>query len=110
MATVWVTQETPHDFYKAESYGEIVFITRDDLNNVRGSLHNEKLVTDITRKLRDFDESKDWVVIAGSPYISALVFMILGRRGCGSVNVLRWNNRDFVYQPMVIELRGTYRE
>lgn len=109
MAKVMVTQETPHNFSKAESYGTIEFLTRDDLNNVRGSLHNEKLVTDINRKLKDFDESEDWIVIAGSPYVSALVFMLLGRKGCKHVNVLRWDNRDFQYQPMVIEMRGTYQ-
>jgi hypothetical protein len=110
MATVFVTQETPHNFSPAEQFGTIEFVTRSDLNNVRSSLHNAKLVTDITRKLKDFDESRDWIVIAGSPYISALVFLILGRRGVKDVNVLRWDNRDFVYQPMVIEARGTYRE
>jgi hypothetical protein len=108
--TVYVTQETPHDFSKAESFGTIEFLTRDDLNNVKGSLHNERLVVDITRKLKDFDESRDWIVIAGSPYVSALVFMLLGRRGLKSVKILRWDNRDYIYVPMHFELRGTYRD
>lgn len=110
MAKVFVTQETPHNFSKAEQYGAIEFLTRDDLNNTKGSLHNEKLVTEITRKLKGFDESIDWIVIAGSPYVTALVFMLLGRMGLRYVNVLRWDNRDFIYQPMMIEMRGTYRE
>lgn len=103
---VYVTQESSHNFAKAESFGTIQFLTRDDLNNVRGSLHNERLVADISRKLKDFDESRDWIVIAGSPYVSALVFMLLGRRGIRGVNLLRWDNRDFVYQPMYLELRN----
>lgn len=106
MATVYVTQEANHNFSKAESFGEIEFLTRDDLNNTRGSLHNEKLVTEIGRKLKNFDESEDWIVIAGSPYVSALVFLLLGRSGVRTANVLRWDNRDFVYVPMHIELRG----
>ena len=104
--TVYVTQETPHNFGKAESFGTIDFITREDLNNVKGSPHNERLVRDVAHKLKNFDETKDWIVIAGSPYVSALVFMLLGRRGLRGVNLLRWDNRDFIYVPMYLELRN----
>lgn len=106
MATVFVTQEVNHNFTKAEQFGEIDFITRDDLNNTRNSIHNENLVSEIKHKLRNFNESEDWLVIAGSPYVSALVFMILGQKGVKNLNILRWDNRDYIYTPMYIETRG----
>jgi hypothetical protein len=104
--TVFVSQETQHDFAKAEEYGEITFLTHDDLNNVKGSLHNEALIRDIRHKLRGFDPVRDWLVIAGSPYVAAVVFMILGARGFRSLRLLRWDNRSFTYVPMMIDMGG----
>jgi hypothetical protein len=103
---VFVTQETNLDFTPAEQFGEVQFLTRDDLNNIKGSLHNEAIVADLAAKLKDFDYVRDYVVIAGSPYISALVFMILGKMNLREVRVLRWNNRDFNYIPMYLNLRN----
>lgn len=104
-STVYVTQETRHDFTSAESFGAIEFLTNDDLNNVKNSIHNDHLISDIRHKLRKFDENNDWIVITGSPYVSALVFMLLGHMKVRRVNVLRWDNRDFKYIPMYLELR-----
>lgn len=109
--TVYVTQETEHSFLEAERFGEVVFITHDDLNNTKGSLHNEGLFRSIKQILRDFNPETDHVAPAGSPYVTAAVFMILGNLGHKNVKVLRWNNRDHVYVPMhfdmVRELRTT---
>jgi hypothetical protein len=103
---VFVTQETELNFAPAEQFGNIEFITIADLNNIKGSLHNDKLVVDIAAKLQSFDEKTDFIVITGSPYVSALVFLLLGRRGVRNVKLLRWSNRDFNYTPMFIDVRG----
>lgn len=105
MTKVYVTQETNHDFTKAEQYGEVVFLTRDDLNNIKSSLQNDKVLADIKTKLRGFNPDEDWLVITGSPYISAAVFLILGHLKVYAPKILRWDNRDFRYVPMQIELR-----
>lgn len=108
MAKIFVTQE-PHqniDFSDAERYGQIEFLTHRDLINVRGSSHNEELVADIAAKLEGFDHKEDYIVIVGSPYVAAVVFMILGMRGYRTVRVLRWDNRDLVYRLVFIELRS----
>lgn len=104
MPKVYVTQETGFNFTDAENFGTVEFITRDDLNNMKGSLHNERVVRDIRRKLRDFNLDEDFIVIAGSPYVSALVFTLLGMRGVRTLRILRWDNRDQVYIPMQIEI------
>lgn len=103
---VWVTQESSHNFSSAEKYGEIQFLAREDLINIKGSLHNEKLVSRMVTKLSSFDPSTDWIVVAGSPYVAALVFLLMGRMGFKTINVLRWDNREFKYQPMSIDTRG----
>lgn len=102
---VFVTQETNYDFTPAEQFGDIVFLTHKDLNNMRASIHNDKVAAEIKDKLKHFDPEEDWIVIAGSPYIAALVFMLIGRKNINSIKVLRWDNRDFRYVPLHIELR-----
>lgn len=102
---VYITQETRYDFSPAEIFGEITFITRDDLNNLRQSQHNETLVARVKDALKHYDPEYDWLVISGSPYVAALVFMLIGMRKPRHVQILRWDNRDFKYQPLHIELR-----
>jgi CRISPR/Cas system-associated endoribonuclease Cas2 len=104
MPTVFVTQETTHDFTKAEVHGNIEFITKDDFNNVQNSLVNRSIIVEINHKLKKFDDSEDWIIITGSPYVSAAVFMALGNKGVKSVNVLRWDNRNEVYHPVKLDL------
>jgi len=104
---VYVTQEANLNFTPAEKYGEVTFLTRDDLVNTKGSLHNEEVLASIAFKLKGYDPQQDWLVVAGSPYVSAAVFMILGRMGHRSIRILRWDNRDFVYVPMYLDLRST---
>jgi hypothetical protein len=105
MSTVYVTQETNHAFVKAEHFGEVRFLTRDDLHNIKDSPHNDRLLADLAFKLRQFNEDEDWLVITGSPYVAAVVFLVLGHRKVRRLRLLRWDNRDHVYIPLYIELR-----
>ena len=106
---VYVTQE-PHsknsffDFRPAESFGDITFLTGDDLHNLRDSPHNEWLMRQLRRRLRKFNPEIDWILVAGSPYVSAAVFMILGSFGLREVKVLRWSNQDKLYTPLYMKL------
>lgn len=104
MATVWVTQETPYDFTSAEAYGDVEFITKDDFNNTKNSLVNAGLISEVVFKLKKFNENEDWLIITGSPYVAAAVFMDLGNRGVKKVNLLRWDNRDMTYRPLHIDM------
>lgn len=101
---IFVTQEMPWDFRDAEAYGTIQFLTRDDLHNVKGSLHNARLLSDLRQQLKAFDPETDWVIITGSMYVAAAVFLILGSKGHSYVPILRWNNRDRKYIPLHMQL------
>lgn len=101
---VWVTQETEHDFSPAEQWGPVWFLTDGDFTNNKNSVSNVGLVRELMTRLQKFNPQCDWLVIAGSPYVSAAVFMLLGRMGCAKVRVLRWDNRDLNYRPMEIQL------
>lgn len=102
--TVWVTQETSHDFTPAEAWGEIRFMTRDDLSNMKNSLRNDALVTELGRVVNRFDPNVDWVVIAGSPYVSAMFFTLFGFSRHRQLRILRWDNRDLRYIPLVVDI------
>lgn len=104
---VYVTQESTHDYRLAEEFGELFFLSlsgRDDFNNVRAGEHNRRLCAHLKFGLRDFDETKDFIVLTGSPYVNAAVSLILGARRVKRVQYLRWDNRDRVYIPLTIEL------
>jgi hypothetical protein len=59
--------------------------------------------------LRRYDATQDWLVVSGSPYVSAAVFLLLGQAGFETVRVLRWDNRDRVYRPLFIEIPRVVR-
>jgi hypothetical protein len=104
MAKVFITQEGQFDFTDAGRYGDVESLAHEDLYNIKGSRHNEQLIRAIRWKLRSFDDRVDFILISGSPYIVAVVFMILGQMGIHYVQVLRWSNRDRRYDLCWIEI------
>lgn len=107
MSKVYVVQETNYNFSKAEEFGQIQFLSvyrDDDFHNIVNSQHNERLLSHLRHELREFDEEQDYLIITGSPYITAAVFWLLGHKGVKRLNILRWDNRDFVYIPLIIKL------
>lgn len=102
---VYVTQETDHSYIEAERFGEVVFLTAGDISNIRGSLRNEALFRSIKSKLQNFDPEVDYIAPSGSPYVTAVTFLILGIMGHKVIQVLRWDNRNYNYIPIYFDLR-----
>jgi len=102
MSTVWVTQETNKDFSGARQYGRVEFITDEDLHSVDGP-HNEWLLGHLKRRVQKINLDEDWIVLAGSPYVAAVVMAMLGERA-NELRLLRWDNRDHRYIPMELNL------
>jgi len=104
-ARVFVTQENPNlNYLPAEAFGDIEFLAREDFSPVRNSLHNEALIQKIRHKLKEFNPDIDFITVSGSPVVAAVVFMILAEK-TKTVNILRWSNRDHVYQHLVIDTK-----
>lgn len=102
---VWVTQETPqYNYLPAERFGDLKFITNKDFSAVRGSIINSDLMTAIRTAVRDIDVENDYMVVSGSPAVTAVVFMMLGMR-TRMLRMLRWSNRDMGYTPIVLEIK-----
>lgn len=106
---VFVTQESQNANYgPAEAFGEIVFLTRDEPSPVPNSLVNIDLMSELRNKLQDFDFEHDFIAPSGSPVVCGLAFLILGEinahNAFDKLCVLRWSNRDRVYQPIQFKL------
>lgn len=113
---VFITQESSTlNYGHAEEFGKIVFVTCKEVSPVPGSLMNGELCDEVKTKLADFDFDYDYLVPSGSPVVSGIAFMELGRlaayrdvvdgsRAPKQLRVLRWSNRDRVYQPITIYL------
>lgn len=103
--TVFVTQEVPNlNYSAAESYGDVSFLTNRDFSPMAQSLNNSALMGQLKSGLATFNPFTDFVVLSGSPVVMAAVFLILGTRGFKTVPVLRWSNRDSIYQPIHISV------
>ena len=103
---VFVTQEVRTgriDYTPAKEFGKVHFCTIMDFSAESGSLLNNVIVDEIRMKLADFDAVNDYMVTSGSPLVIAAAFMILRER-TSTVRVLRWSNRDFKYQEVIINL------
>jgi folate-dependent tRNA-U54 methylase TrmFO/GidA len=102
---VYITQENPNlNYIPAEEFGEVIFLTRGDFSPMKNSLNNDKLIEEIRTKLKKFHPVDDYLVISGSPVVSAAVFMIV-REITDTVNILRWSNRDRLYQHLVVSIK-----
>ena len=97
------TDDAPR-FAPAKAYGRCRFITEADLLNNTEAEGNDHVVLDVQTALDDFDSEHDWLLLAGSPYVSAIVFWVLGAMDIKNVRMLRWSNRDHVYQEVLVRL------
>lgn len=111
MTKVYVTQETNLDFTPALSFGEVEFITRDELSPMQNSIRNEVTIDQIRHAMSKFNPDEDYIVIAGSPYVAAVVFYVLGRyRRVRYIRMLRWSNRDRMYSPLIVDIGDSKHE
>ena len=106
---VFVTQEQQLNYTNAEEFGEVVFLTSQEVSPIPNSLINGEIMAEMALKLSDFDFDSDFLAPSGSPVVSGMAFLILGRLAeregfpaCRKLCVLRWSNRDRVYQPITI--------
>lgn len=104
---VFVTQEVRSgriDYTPAAAFGAVKFCTIMDFSPMDDSMQNNVLVDELRSRLRDFNPESDFIVTSGSPLVIAAVFMILRER-TATVRVLRWSNRDHIYQEVTINLQ-----
>jgi hypothetical protein len=106
MPKVYVTQEVATANYNpAEKFGDVVFLCTAEISGSSGSLHNAKLVNSIRDRFKDYDPAVDFIAPSGSPIISCIVMAIAHEKGT-TFNFLKWNNRDYTYTPIKVDIEG----
>ena len=103
MNKVYVAQENPRvDIISATKWGELV-----PLSNFKDQLHlnTGRLVMQLKRKLKDFDDG-DWLLAIGDPAIIGVAFAIASDFNSGRVNILKWDKIERIYYPVKISIRG----
>jgi len=105
MPRVFVTHENPAlNYQPAEDFGDVEFLTNQDLSPMHNSLNNEAIIENMRKSLTRFDPKNDYIVLSGSPVVTAVAFMLLRER-TDTLNVLRWSNRDHVYQHILVSVK-----
>ena len=106
MPKVYVTQEVATaNYHPAEKFGDVVFLCTTEVSGASASLHNVKLVNSIRERFKEYNPATDFLAPSGSPIISMIVMAIAREKG-SQFNFLKWNNRDFVYTPILVDTLG----
>lgn len=98
-ANVYVTKFQPDwDFGPAAEYGEVVFLTQDEMKpepTIGG--YNERVEHEMAKALKHYVAGKDYIVMTASATNNFKAANILYKKGPRH-NVLRWNNRKKGYE------------
>lgn len=93
---VWVIQEGKNDYSSAEEFGEVNFVTKNDLTKFKDSQQNAEVRIDLRKFLTNYIAGIDYIIPAGNPMVVALITMALHDTGH---NFLKWDGRNAKYIP-----------
>lgn len=105
MSKVFITQENSNfNYVPAEDFGTLVFMTSLEFSKYKDSQINKNILATIKAQIDKFNPEADYVLLSGSPVVNGAVFLALGEKFGFSeeINILKWSNRDGVYQTMTI--------
>jgi hypothetical protein len=101
-ARVFITHEISIDYTPAQTYGDLIPVTSQDVSNVAGSEINRNLVRRIAKVLGRFNPEADFLLVSGSPYVGAMCAWVLGTLGVQKFKMLRWSNQDRKYSVVEV--------
>lgn len=101
MAQVFITHESLNfNYLPAERFGDVKFLTRNDLPVIDSSPSKKVIVNQIRRTLESFQDD-DYLLPSGSPIITGIAMAILHER-FDEIRVLKWSNNTRDYTPMTV--------
>ena len=104
MPKVFITHESLNfNYLPAERFGDIEFLTANDLSVHDSSPTNQITVEQIRRGTRDFCPD-DYLLPSGSPIVTGIAMAVLHER-FDKINVLKWSNHTKEYTPMVVRFK-----
>lgn len=113
MSKVFVVQESrfkkdgatvSHDYSSLFVYGPVIFLLPPTRRQME-EMENKDELTLLDEKLEGFNAEVDYLVFSGDPVLCALAAITVYAKTEGdTINVLKWNRKDNVYEPQVVEL------
>jgi hypothetical protein len=99
--SVYVTQETNHNFVDAEKFGEVRFLTAREPTKITGSLRNNDIVQEIIDNLNGYRPGVDMLLPVGSP-LNIGIAIAAALKGGPDLLVLQWDKMDHTYRQFAV--------
>ena len=101
--TVYIVQKPDHkkNIESAQDYGDFSFILDDRSPNI--TWNPDDVVHIIRYSLRGFND-EDFLLPIGDPTTIGICTAVAADYNCGRVKFLKWDNREFKYYPVKVQL------
>tara|TARA_A100001515_G_scaffold50921_1_gene40152 strand:- start:95 stop:409 length:315 start_codon:yes stop_codon:yes gene_type:complete len=100
--TVYVAQKPDEkkNIFSANKYGEFKFILPEKTNLMWDT---SDAVSTIKKELRYFND-RDHLLLIGDPAVIGICTAVAADYNQGRVKFLKWDNREFTYYPVEVEI------
>lgn len=100
--TVFVVQKPDEkkNILSAHEYGHLKFILPEKTNLM---WETQEVVSTIKKELRLFGD-RDHLLLIGDPAVIGVCTAVAARNNHGRVKFLKWDNREFKYYPVEVEI------
>ena len=100
--TVYVAQKPDEkkNIFSANKYGEFKFILPEKTNLMWDTV---SAVSTIKKELRYFND-RDHLLLIGDPAVIGICTAVAADYNQGRVKFLKWDNREFTYYPVEVEI------
>ena len=102
MKTVYIVQKPDEkkNILSAKDFGEFKFVFSEKLNLM---CEPEETVSIAKKELRYFND-QDHLLLIGDPALIGICTAVAADYNRGKVKFLKWDNREFKYYPVEVEL------
>jgi hypothetical protein len=102
MKTVYIVQKPDEkkNILSAKDFGEFKFVFPEKLNLI---WRPEETVSIAKKELRYFND-QDHLLLIGDPALIGVCTAVAADYNRGKVKFLKWDNREFKYYPVEVEL------
>jgi|TARA_R100001163_G_scaffold1809_4_gene2812 hypothetical protein len=102
MKTVYIVQKPDEkkNILSAKDFGEFKFVFPEKLNLI---WRPEETVSIAKKELRYFND-QDHLLLIGDPALIGICTAVAADYNRGKVKFLKWDNREFKYYPVEVEL------
>lgn len=90
--TVWLVNESGHDYTDAETYGQLRAITVHNID----PFNVDRLMWQISHVIARLSHRDDYLLISGTPILTGLA-MTMWLKTHDQCNILQWHAKDRVY-------------